>query len=52
MRSTVLNDDFPTPVTFKVRTRVYDSGIAPAAFKRALKKVEVGVVTKASKKRR
>jgi hypothetical protein len=46
----VLNDDYMSPVTFKVRTRVYDSGIAPAAFKKALKKVEVGVVTKAPKK--
>jgi hypothetical protein len=41
-----------TPTTFKVRTRVYNTGIAPAAFKTALKKVEVGVVTKAPKERR
>ncbi len=41
-----------TPTTFKVRTRVYNTGIAPAAFKKALKKVEVGVVTKAPKERR
>jgi len=40
------------PTTFKVRTRVYNTGIAPAAFKKALKKVEVGVVTKAPKERR
>jgi hypothetical protein len=41
-----------TPTTFKVRTRVYNTGIALAAFKKALKKVEVGVVTKAPKERR
>jgi hypothetical protein len=47
----VLNEDYTSPVTFKVRTRVYDSGIAPAAFKKAIKKVDVGVLTKAPKKR-
>jgi hypothetical protein len=30
--------------TYKVRTRVYNTGIAPAAFKKAAKQVEVGVV--------
>ena len=33
-----------TAQTFKVRTRVYNTGIAPAAFKKAAKQVEVGVV--------
>ena len=33
-----------TATTFKVRTRVYNTGIAPAAFKKAAKQVKVGVV--------
>jgi hypothetical protein len=33
-----------TATTFKVRTRVYNAGIAPAAFKKAVTKVKVSVV--------
>ena len=33
-----------TATTFKVRTRVYNTGISPAAFKKAAKQVKVGVV--------
>jgi hypothetical protein len=44
----VMNSDFLDPVTFKVRTRVYNTGIAPAAFKKALEKVRV-TVTKAKR---
>ena len=36
------NDNAAT--TFKVRTRVYNTGIAPAAFKKAAKQVKVAVV--------
>jgi hypothetical protein len=39
----VENND-ATATTFKVRTRVYDSGIAPAALKKVAKQVKVGVV--------
>ena len=35
----------------KVRCRLYSEGIAPAAFKKALKKVTVHVITKAAKRR-
>ena len=37
--------------TAKVRCRLYSEGIAPAAFKKALKKVTVHVITKAAKRR-
>jgi hypothetical protein len=47
----VFNSDQPDPVTFKVRARIYNTGIAPAAFQKALKKVEVTVV-KVPRKRR
>ena len=33
-----------TAQTFKVRTRVYATGIAPAALKKAAKQIKVGVV--------
>jgi len=48
-RLEVVNSDFADPVAFKVRTRVYNTGIAPAAFKKALKRVDV-TVTKARKR--
>jgi hypothetical protein len=39
----VYNDGPTEVVSFKVRTRVYNAGIAPAAFKKALAKVKVTV---------
>jgi hypothetical protein len=39
----LINSDFATPVSFKVRVRVFNSGIAPAAFEKAVEKVRVMV---------